>query len=341
MLAIFQRAFFEKEALDYPIGQMVYQKVKQEGIPTEFLRSHNRVTSIPGHTPRESFFHGKNTLVVGVRRTLDFATCKPSAHFQLPLVTGCAGICEYCYLNTQLGKKPYTRIYVNIEDILNQALKLIEERKPSVTLFEASAVSDPLPVEPYAHLLAHTIDFFSSQEHGRLRFVTKFDHIEDLLSLDHKGHTRIRFSINTDKMLKKYEHRTPPLEARLEALNRVLKSDYPGGVIIAPVFLESNWEEDYRRLLQDMRTQIDPLYDDQLEFEVISHRFTKRAKNRILEVFPDTELPMNEEEGRQFKYGQFGYGKYIYPKDRLKEAEIFFRQEIESLFPRTRIAYII
>lgn len=99
-----QRIFFEKEALDYPMGQKIFYHLEDEGHKVEFLKSHNRVSGIPGKTPREAFFHGKNTLVVGVRKNLNFAGCKPSAHFQLPLVTGCQGICEYCYLNTQLGK---------------------------------------------------------------------------------------------------------------------------------------------------------------------------------------------------------------------------------------------
>lgn len=45
-----------------------------------------------------------------------------------------------------------------------------------------------------------------------------------------------------------------------------------------------------------------------ITFEVISHRYTTRAKNVINEVFPDNTLPMNDDE-RKYKYGQFGYGK--------------------------------
>lgn len=336
-----QRVFFEREALKYPVGKTMYEKFKKEAIALEFLQSHNRVTGIPGKSARESFFHGKNTLVVGVRRTLDFATCKPSAHFQLPLVTGCQGICEYCYLNTQLGKKPYTRVYVNIDEILGQTQKIINERRPETTLFEAAATSDPLPVEPYSGLLARTIEFFAAQEYGRLRFVTKFDNIDSLLPMQHSGHTRIRFSINTPAIIHQYEHRTPPLERRLTALQRILQSAYPSGVIIAPVILEGNWKEHYQDLLRTMRKYVEVQYDPQLEFEVISHRFTGRAKKNILEVFPDTQLPMDENEGRQFKYGQFGYGKYVYTKENLSCMKEFFTEEITRLFPNARIAYII
>jgi spore photoproduct lyase len=178
--AYFKRVFFEEQALDYPVGKAMYDKLKVQGYDIGLLKSHNRVTGIPGKSARESFFQGKNTLVVGVRKTLDFAPCKPSAHFQLPLVTGCQGICEYCYLNTQLGKKPYTRVYVNIDEILAQAANYIQQRQPETTVFEAAATSDPVPVEPFSGALAQAINFFAHQEYAYLKFVTKFPSIDSL-----------------------------------------------------------------------------------------------------------------------------------------------------------------
>lgn len=335
------RVFFEKDALEYPMGKESYEKLKKAGYQIEFLKSHNRVTGIPGKSPREAFFHGKNTLVVGVRRSLDFATCKPSAHFQLPLVTGCQGICEYCYLHTQMGKKPYTRIYVNIEEILAKSKKYIEERKPDITVFEAAATSDPLPVEAFTGALARAIEFFAQEEFGRLRFVSKFANVDSLLDLDHQQHSRIRFSINSYHVIKRYEHRTPRLAERLDALAKITEAGYPSGVIIAPVVLYDGWQNDYLHLLKDMRSRIKPDMDSQVDFEIISHRFTRRARSNILEVFPDTDLPMDEEQDRKFKYGQFAYGKFVYSKEKLDAMKDFFENEVRSLFPASTIEYII
>lgn len=336
-----KRVFFEREALDYPLGRQVYQRLQKDGYTVQFLQSHNRVTGIPGREPREAFFAGKSTLVFGIRRTLDFVSCKPSAHYQLPLVTGCAGICEYCYLNTQLGKKPYVRAYVNVEEILNRAVQYIETRQPNATRFEASATSDPLVVEPYTGALARTILFFSRQDNACLRFVTKFPMVDSLLDLDHRGHTRIRFSINSERVVNQYEHRTPSLQDRLHGLGKVMRAGYPAGVIIAPVILEANWQAEYRALLEDLDRQVNYSPNMDLHFEIISHRFTRRARSNILEVFPTTTLPMNEAEGRSFKYGQFGYGKFVYTKERLQEMKDFFQEEITRRFPEAAIDYII
>jgi len=38
-------------------------------------------------------------------------------------------------------------------------------------------------------------------------------------------------------------------------------------------------------------------------------------------------------EERKFKYGQFGYGKYVYPKETLQEMDSLFRGELKEIFP--------
>ena len=246
-------------------------------------------------------------------------------------------MCEYCYLNTQLGKRPYTKINVNIEEILNQAMEYVEERKPDITIFEGAATSDPIPVEYYSGALAKAIEVFGENELTRFRFVSKFSDVDSLLKLKHNGHTTIRFSINTQKIIREFEHGTDNIDRRLEAAKKVKEAGYNLGFIIAPVFIYPNWKEEYLDLLDKIKKDITT---DDLMFEVISHRFTGRAKERILEVYPNSKLPMNEEE-RKYKYGQFGYGKFVYPKEELNEMKEFFKSSLEERFGGSSINYII
>ena len=335
-----KRAFFEPDALDYQLGKEIYSTLKDLGVLIQKTPSHNRVTGIPGKTPQEQYLQGKNTLVVGVRRSKDFQTCKPSAHYQLPLTTSCPGKCEYCYLNTTLGKKPYLRVYVNTEEILQRAQDYIQERKPELTLFEGAATSDPLPTEPYTGALSKAIEFFAQEEYGGFRFVTKFTNVESLLGLNHNGKTRFRFSLNSDYVISNFEHGTPSLAERIAAASKVSQAKYPLGFIIGPIMDYANYQEEYRKLLRDLKKQLDPNALGNLAFELITHRFTTKAKNQILEVFPNTKLPMAE-ENRKFKYGQFGYGKYVYPKETMEEMKSFFSKEIGHLFPQGEISYFV
>lgn len=335
-----KRVFFEQKALDYPLGKELWSRFREMNIPVEKIGSHNRVTGIPGKTPRQAYVEAKATLVVGVRKTLKFEGCKPSAHYQLPLTTSCPGKCEYCYLQTTLGKKPYLRIYVNQDEILEKAADYMKERAPEITFFEGAATSDPLPVEPYSGSLAKTIEFFGKQELARFRFVTKFTNVDSLLDVHHNKHTRFRFSLNSDYVISQFEHGTPSMLKRVEAASKVSRAQYPLGFIIAPIFVYDGWQKQYYTLFEELHKQLDPSAFHDLTFELITHRYTKRAKENILELYPETRLPMTEED-RKIKYGQFGYMKYVYPKETYAELEEFFQQSIPEFFPDAKIEYFV
>lgn len=336
-----KRILFEKDALNYDIGKRIFQTFMDNKKIELITMNNNKIKeNIPGEKISDFYTEGKNTLVVGVKKGLKFQTCKPSAHYQLPLMSGCIGHCQYCYLNTNLGDKPYMKLNVNIEDILEQAQSYIKERTPDITIFEGSATSDPVPVEPFTHALSQTVQFFRKSNLGRFRFVTKYTDIDTLLDLNHDNHTEVRFTLNTNQVIKEYENRTPSMEKRIEASKKIADAGYPMGYIIAPVFLYENWKEDYQNLLIQLKDTLPKKLMHPLTFEVITHRYTTRAKNIIMDVFPDNTLPMKDEE-RTYKYGQFGYGKYVYTKEELAEVKDFFNSAINTLFIEKEIKYII
>lgn len=335
------RIIFEKNSLNYDRAQGILNTFKDnKNIEIIHLTSNRYKQHIPGDDLYSWYRESKKTLIVGINKSHKFQTCKPSAHYQLPLVSGCMGQCEYCYLNTRLGDRPFVKVYVNTDDILGQAEKYIADRLPDVTIFEGAATSDPIPVEPYTNSLEQAIIFFGSDKNARFRFVTKYDDIDTLLNLKHNGHTEIRFSLNTPGVIHQYEHATASSRKRIQASIKVAKVGYPIGYLIAPVFIYENWEQEYRQLLVELKNQLPANLKYPITFEVISHRYTATAKKRIQEIFPETSLDMNEEE-RKFKYGQFGYGKYVYPTESLDEIKKFFNKEIEEIFDNIQIKYII
>lgn len=337
-----RRIIFEKNSLDYETGQNIYNYFKDNNEIEKIIISNNKIKqNIPDTDDIYKFYRqGKRTLVVGVKKGMKFQSCKPSANWQLPLYSGCMGQCQYCYLNTNLGDKPYIKVNVNVDDILNQAQQYINERLPLKTVFEGSATSDPLPLEPYTNSLKRTIQFFANNPNGSFRFVSKYSDVDTLLDIDHKGKTEIRFTLNTQKVIDNYENATAAIKLRLGAAKKVAEAEYPLGFIIAPVFIYEGYKEDYKKLLLNLKETLPENLKHTLTFEVISHRYTTRAKNIITQVFPDTTLPMNDEE-RKYKYGQFGYGKYIYDKDTLDDMKAFFKETISNIFPDGFIKYII
>jgi len=328
-----------ENALEYPLGEKLYNLFQKEDVDLH-------IVSERGHFPfdynvsfNKNFHRAKKTVLITVRSLSKFQSCKPSAHYQLPLVSGCPAHCHYCYLSTNLGKKPYIKIYVNIEEIFEKAKKYMKERAPEETIFEGAATSDPLPVEKWSGSLSKTIKFFANSKLGRFRFVSKFSEVDPFLDLKHNKRTEIRFSLNSKYAIKKFEPTTPPLKERIEASKKIHAADYPLGFLIAPIFIYDGWEKEYEELIKKLSTVL-ANNGRNISFELITHRFTERAKKVIEKAYPNTELPMNEEV-RDFKYGQFGYGKYVYPAKTMKKTENFFREKINKYLPETEIKYFV
>lgn len=330
--------FFEPAALDYPKGKKIMEWVRASGIPFRMTTSHNRITNFPGESELEQYKIAKRTLVVGIRKTLKFDTSKPSAEYALPIATGCMGHCHYCYLQTTLGSKPYIRVYVNMDDILQAAQGYIDERIPEITRFEAACTSDPVGLEPITGSLRECIEFMADQPYGRLRFVTKFHHVDSLLNLRHNGHTRIRFSVNNKYVIKNFEPATSRFEERIEAAAKAARAGYPIGFIIAPIIWHEGWEEGYAELLSSLEAALPKDAGSGLTFELIQHRFTKTAKNVIERRYPRTKLEMDIEK-RKYKWGRWGQGKYVYPNEQADALRMFITERIFEHFPDAGIDY--
>lgn len=331
-------AYFEPGALEYPKGAAILKWVQSQGIPYQMTTSHNRVTGLPGETELEKYKNAKRTLVVGVRKTLKFEQSKPSAEYAIPISTGCMGHCHYCYLQTTLGAKPYIRVYVNTDEILSAAKQYIEERVPEITRFEAACTSDPVGIEHITGSLADLITFMGKEQYGRLRFVTKFHHVDPLIGLEHNGHTRIRFSVNSDYVIQQFEPGTSRFEERIEAAAKIARSGYPLGFIIAPIIWYDGWEDGYAQLLERLSATLPADTQHDLTFELIQHRFTKTAKTIIEKRYPKSKLEMDIEK-RKKKWGRYGQNKYVYPDEQQTALREFITERIFQHFPNSKIEY--
>lgn len=333
------RLLVEDGALDYPMGGAIYDRLRRQGIPVEHLPASGRAKSLaPAKTPR-AYQAAKQTLVLAVDKKRQFESCKPSADYYLPLAGGCPGACQYCYLAATFELKPFVRLYVNLEEILAAAADRIREQAPAVTLFEGASTSDPLALEHLGGSIAQCIQFFARQELGRFRFVTKFNMVDDLLHLDHGGHTRIRFSLNSAHVIRLFEQRTATLEERLAAARKVADAGYPLGIVLAPIMRHEGWMTGYTESLDRLQEALGPHAAGSITFEMIQHRFTPKAKRVILAAYPKNRLPLVESE-RRLKPGKFpGAGKYVYPKEEAKEMEDFLSAAIQQRFPAAVIEY--
>jgi spore photoproduct lyase len=333
-----QLVYVEPRAMEYPLGKELVDKFENMGIEIRQTTSHNQIRNLPGENHFQKYRVAKSTLVVGVRKTLKFDTSKPSAEYAIPFATGCMGHCHYCYLQTTMGSKPYIRTYVNVEEIFDSAQKYMEERAPEITRFEASCTSDIVGVDHLTHTLKRAIEYFGTSDYGKLRFVTKFAHVDHLLDAKHNGKTRFRFSVNDEYIIKYFEPGTSRLDERIEAAVKVAEAGYPLGFIVAPIYLHEGWREGYLELFEKLEAAIPKKAAKHATFELIQHRFTKPAKRVIQENYPMTKLELDEAK-RKWKWGKYGIGKYVYKDEEQEDIKDTLGGYIKKFFPEAKLEY--
>ncbi|QCR21801.1 spore photoproduct lyase family protein [Pontibacter sp. SGAir0037] len=328
-------------ALEEPWGQQIYERVQTLGLPVQELKN-NRITGLRGEDERETYRNAKSTLaiVTAPPSALKLQPIPPSADWQFHLAEGCPAHCQYCYLAGSLQGPPVIRAFANLPAILSNLVNY--KRQQDLTTFEASCYTDPLGIEHLTGSLAETIRFFGEQENMHLRWVSKFDQVDGLLSLPHHGNTQPRISLNTDFISKRMEGGTASMEARLAAIRKLAfpKTEggggYKVGLVIAPIMPVPDWEEQYTHLLDRLEQTLD--FPCEITFELISHRFTPGSKALLQEWYPNTQIDFDE-ANRSLKYNKFGGKKYVYNTATMNMLRSFFYSELKNRFPEAPVLY--
>lgn len=332
-LFIPEQVFIDPRSLEYDVGILAKERFEKLNIPI----IETRKVKIEGKSHLENYTKSKKTIYLTITKEKKLRPCSPSADYQFSLSSSCPGHCEYCYLQTTQGEKPFMKLFVNIDDILDVIQIHIDNNLPKITTFESGSITDPVALEHLTGNLKRCIEFFANSENGRLRVVTKYDNVDSFLGIKHNNHTKFRFSINTEYVIKKFEHNTSSFNERIEAARRIAKAEYPIGFIIAPIIIYDNWKNDYTELIDKLKSELGD-YDKMITFELIQHRFTATAKELILTRFPKTELDLNE-ENRELKWGPYGKFKYVYPKEESNEIKEYISELILNNFSNAIIEY--
>ncbi|MGI4746225.1 MAG: spore photoproduct lyase family protein [Janthinobacterium lividum] len=338
-----KRVLVTPAALGFAHGNAMVERAAAAG--AEIVRlSADRLSGLP-----DSYRDAKSTMAVVVaspsRRKPQ--PIPPSADWRFDLAEGCPAHCQYCYLAGSLSGPPIVRAYANLPEILGELTPLLgagtitsrsEHRAAEGTTFECSCYTDPLGIEHLTGSLAACISHFGMWDAPvQLRFTTKFDAVEPLLSLPHHGRTRIRFSLNS-KAGERYEGGAPRMVRRLAALRAVAQAGYPVGLTIAPILPLPGWRLEYDQLLADVAEALDGIPTSDLTVELITHRFTDKSKSVLTGWYPGTSLPLDEAD-RTRKLTKFGTGKWVLPRAEMTTMRGVITDALAQRLPEARTLY--
>ena len=325
--------YYEKNIENYELGKELLKKYKN--VPKIEIENHNNIEEMRRKQNSE-FLDMKRNLIIGVRKTHKFVPNHKTSDFLVPYTSsGCTAACMYCYLVCNYNKCAYLRIFVNREQMLDKIIKTAEKSENNLT-FEIGSNSDLILENTITGNLPWTIENFKNSKKGFLTFPTKFEMVDDILGIDHKGKIIIRVSVNPEEIINNVEYGTSRLKGRIEAINKLKEAGYKVGILIAPVIMVENWKELYLKLIKVLNEMLTEKVKKDVFFEIIfmTYSFVHTKINE--EAFRNSEYIYNKEimTGR-------GKGKYMYRNEYRRDGEKFFIENMKKYFPNNEIKYIV
>ena len=328
-----QAIYFEKNIENYELGKQLMEKYKD--VPKIEIENHNNIEEMQNKQNKE-FANMKRNLIIGIRKTHKFVENHKTSDFLVPYTSsGCTASCLYCYLVCNYNKCAYLRLFVNREQMLEKIIKTAEKADENLN-FEIGSNSDLILENSITNNLIWTIDNFKNTSKGILTFPTKFDMVDDILNLDHRGKIIIRMSVNPELIINRVEFGTSRLEGRIEAINKLKDAGYKIGILIAPVIFLDNWQQLYLELIQRLYSELSEQVKKDVFFEIIFMTYSYVHTKINEEAFPNAINLYNKDlmRGR-------GRGKYMYKDNLREEGRKFFIEQLHKYFPNNKIEYIV
>ena len=325
--------YFEEKIKEYELGRDLLEKFGD--VPKVIIENHNNIEEMRKKQNSE-FLKMKSNLIIGIRKTHRFVENHKVSDYLVPYTSsGCIAACMYCYLVCNYNKCAYLRLFVNREEMLGKIIRFSEKSERELT-FEIGSNSDLILENTITGNLPWTIENFSKINKGYLTFPTKFEMVDDLLNLKHKGRIIVRMSVNPEEIIDNIEIGTSKLAGRINAIHKLKDAGYKIGILIAPVILVDNWKVLYSDLIKRLSEELPEYVKKDLFFEIIFMTYSY-VHNKINEQAFHTDFQLYNKEMMTGR----GRGKYMYKKEYREDGREFFLEIMRRYFPHNEIKYIV
>ncbi|GAA4981520.1 spore photoproduct lyase family protein [Kineococcus glutinatus] len=273
-----RRIWAEPAALASPRGQQVRGRFPAAEVVE--VASHWRIPELHGNAGNvERWVRVKTEdLVLGVKKSLAARPNGRSADFIAPSTSnGCAMACAYCYVPRRKGYANPITVFTNIGEITGYLERHVARQGPKAEpnqcdphawVYDLGENSDCSVDALVSDNVADLVALFAGSATAKGSFATKFVN-RQLLDLDPRGRTRIRFSVMPPADARQLDLRTTPVPERIAAVDDFVAAGYEVHLNLSPVVLRGGWLHDWAELLTHLDDVLSPAAKAQAAAEVI------------------------------------------------------------------------
>lgn len=288
------------------------------------------------------------TLVLGERKTLATRPNGRSADWIAPGASnGCAMACAYCYVPRRKGYANPVTVFTNVDRIIAHLGRHIARQGPKREPNQCDAdawvydVGENGDCSVDALICENTADLvhaFRRWPTAKASFATKFVN-PDLLALDPRGRTRIRFSLMPPDDSRLLDVRTSPVAERIAAAGDFLDAGYEVHFNLSPVVVRPGWEDAWAQLLRQLDDVLPDRVKRQAAAEVIMLTHNRDLHEVNLGWHPRAEEVLWRPEIQQAKRSENGALNVRYRADVKAGAVARLRALAAAHTPWLRIRY--
>ncbi|WP_346434236.1 spore photoproduct lyase family protein [Streptomyces pyxinae] len=290
----------------------------------------------------------RSTLVLGVRKSLPVRPNGRSADWIAPGASnGCAMACAYCYVPRRKGYANPITVFTNVDAIAGAVHRHLtalgpkpepNQCDPEAWVYDIGENGDCSVDALISENTADLIRAFREWPTAKASFATKFVNRE-LLELDPRGRTRVRFSVMPPGDSRLLDVRTSPVADRIAAAGDFLAAGYEVHFNLSPVVVRPGWEADWAELLRELDEVLPAAVKARAAAEVIMLTHNRELHEVNLGWHPRAEEVLWRPEAQQAKRSENGAVNVRYRDDLKRAAVARLTELIAAHAPWLRVRY--
>lgn len=201
---------------------------------------------------------------------------------------GCPYDCTYCYLQ-HYTNFPGIFLEADIENFLNNLENILKGYR--FLRCGTGEFTDSLALDNLTEYSKVLVPFFS-RKNVFFELKTKSKNINNLIGLQHNQKVVISWSLNSEKIIEEEEKGCASLSERILSAKECQRYGYMIGFHIDPIIFYEGWEEDYKKMLEEIFKNIK---GDISWISLGTLRFNPELKKIIEHRHPQTDIIYQEQ----------------------------------------------
>ena len=245
--------------------------------------------------------------------------------FYFSHVLNCLYDCRYCFLQGMFRSAHYV-LFVNYEDFIVDIQYQCQKADEDLWFFSGYDC-DSLALDPLTNFVNDFVPELAKIDRAWLELRTKSTQIRALLEMEPKPRCICAFSLSPTQIIASFEHKTPNLDARLDAIRRLIEFGWPIGIRFDPLIAIVNFKNVYGKFFDYVFTKVDASRIHSIT--IGGFRMPLSFQKMIARMYPEEALYAINLENRD--------GCVSYPRPILDDVLGWSTDQIKKYVPSERI----